>query len=140
MLRLSSVSARGQFGWPVVRPVFGLTQGRSGTVVALPQSPAPWVGDHSADIPVRTRASRVSAPLTSGVRQALRRVPQVLREDGFATDSALCAEFGIDLRELRTAVAILYRQRRADRIGIYIVAPASPRTPVALPDAAGQAA
>jgi hypothetical protein len=81
----------------------------------------------------------VTASLTAAVRQALRRIPVILGEDLYATDASLCAELGIELRDLRTAVAILYRQRRIDRIGTWLVAPAS-REPVRLPDAPERAA
>ena len=82
----------------------------------------------------------MSAPLTRGVRQALRRIPVIIAEDLYATDAILLAELGIDRRDLRTAIAILYAQRRVDRVGDFIVAPAAPREPLRLPDTSGQAA
>jgi hypothetical protein len=82
----------------------------------------------------------MSAPLTPGVRRALWRIPVLLAEDLYATDAGLCAELGLELRDLRTAVAILYRQRKVDRIGVYLVAPARPREPIRLPDAPDRAA
>ncbi len=82
----------------------------------------------------------MSAPLTAGVRQALRRVPLIIAEDLYATDDSLLAVLGIDRRELRTAIAILYRQRRVDRVGDFIVAPAAPREPLDLPSTPGRAA
>ena len=59
----------------------------------------------------------MSAPLTPGVRRALWRIPVILAGELYATDASLSAELGLDLRDLRTAVSILYRQRKADRIG-----------------------
>ena len=82
----------------------------------------------------------MSAPLTPAVRRALRRIPAILEEDLYATDASLSAELGLELRDLRTAVAILYRQRKVDRIGLYIVAPAVPREPLEVPSAPGRAA
>jgi len=82
----------------------------------------------------------MSAPLTAGVRRALWRIPVIVAEDGYATDDYLCAELGVDFSEVRTAVAILWRQRRIDRVVGYLVAPAAPREPITLPDAPGRAA
>ncbi len=73
----------------------------------------------------------MSAPLTPGVRRALWRIPVILAEDGFAQDIGLCAELGLDFAELHTAVGILYRRRKVDRCGEYIVLPAPPREPIA---------
>ena len=73
----------------------------------------------------------MSAPLTPGVRRALWRIPAILAENGFAEDTGLCAELGLDFGELRTAVGILYRRRKVDRCGEYIVLPAPPREPLA---------
>ena len=82
----------------------------------------------------------MSAPLTPAVRRALWRIPVLLGEDGYATDATLSAELGLELGDLRTAVWILYRQRKVDRIGAYIVAPATPQELPRLPDASGRAA
>ena len=82
----------------------------------------------------------MSAPLTPAVRRALRRIPVILADDLCATDSSLSDELGLELRDLRTAVAILYRQRKVDRIGAYIVAPAAPREPLEAPGESGRAA
>jgi len=71
----------------------------------------------------------MSAPLTPAVRRALWRIPVILGEDLYATDASLRAELGLEHGELRTAVAILYRRRRVDRVGEYIVLPAPPREP-----------
>jgi hypothetical protein len=81
----------------------------------------------------------MTAPLTPGVRQALRRIPVIIAEDLYATDESLLAELGIDRRELRTAVSILYRQRKLDRVYGYLV-PYPDRQPVRLPDAPDRAA
>ncbi|HEY1319562.1 MAG TPA: hypothetical protein VGF32_04915 [Streptosporangiaceae bacterium] len=69
----------------------------------------------------------MSAPLTPAVRRALWRIPAILAEDGFATDATLSAELGLDRSELRTAIVILYKRRKIDRIGDYVVPPAAPR-------------
>ena len=82
----------------------------------------------------------MSAPLTPAVRRALWRIPVILGEDLYATDATLVAELGLELRDLRTAVAILYRRRKVDRIGAYIVPPAAPREPLEIPSASGRAA
>ncbi len=66
----------------------------------------------------------MSAPLAPAIRRALWRIPVILGEDMFATDASLQADLGLEYSELRTAVAILYRLRRVDRIGQYIVLPA----------------
>ena len=79
----------------------------------------------------------MSAPLTAAVRRALWRIPAILGEDGFATDADLAAELGLERADLRTAVAILYRRRRIDRCGDYLVAPGQPGplVPPARPEA-----
>ena len=82
----------------------------------------------------------MSAPLTPAVRRALWRIPVILGEDLYGTDASLSAELGLELRDLRTAVAILYRQRRVDRIGIWIVPPAAPQEPPEAPGESGRAA
>jgi hypothetical protein len=82
----------------------------------------------------------MSAPLTPGVRRALWRIPVILAEDGYATDASLAGELGLDYSEIYTVIAILYRRRRVDRIGGYIVAPAAPAQPLRLPHASGRAA
>lgn len=72
----------------------------------------------------------MSAPLTPAVRRALYRVPIIITEDGYATDAYLRRELGLEYGELRTVIAILYRQRRIDLVIGYLVAPARPRTPL----------
>ena len=81
----------------------------------------------------------MSAPLTLAVRRALVRIPLVLTEDGFATDQDLVGELRIDYADVRTAVGILYRRRRVDRCGGYLV-PYPEREPIRLPGASGSAA
>ena len=67
----------------------------------------------------------MSAPLTAGVRQGPARIPVIIAGELYATDAILLAELGIDRRDLRTAVAILYAERHVDRVGDFIVAPAA---------------
>lgn len=78
----------------------------------------------------------MSAPLTPPVRRALWRIPRILEEDGYGTDAGLMAELGLEYGDVRTAVGILYRQRKTDRCYSYIVLPA--RREIAVP--AGRAA
>ena len=42
------------------------------------------------------------------------------------TEAALRSELGLDARDLRTAIVILYKRRRVDRIGDYLVLSATP--------------
>ena len=74
----------------------------------------------------------MSAPLAAAVRQALRRIPVILEEDGYSTDERLLADLRIDYADLRTAIGILFRQRRIDRCHAYLVPPPH-REPVAVP-------
>jgi len=50
------------------------------------------------------------------------RLEETLRLEGALTDASLCAMLGADLRDLRAAAGMLYRTRRADRCGEYLVA------------------
>ena len=83
----------------------------------------------------------MSAPLTRDVRQALRRIPVIIAEDLYATDAILLAELGIDRRELRTAIAILYAKsaRRPGR-RLHCRSRLLPAGAPRLPDTSGQAA
>jgi hypothetical protein len=65
----------------------------------------------------------MSAPLTPGVRRALRRVPLILEESGYTTEAALMAELGAEYGDVRTALGILYGQHRIDRVLGYVVLP-----------------
>lgn len=66
----------------------------------------------------------MSAPLTPACRRALRRVPQILAADIASTDDDLREHLGLAPADVRLVIAILYRQRRVDRIRQYVVLPA----------------
>lgn len=72
----------------------------------------------------------MSAPLSTHARRALRRIPVILSEDIAATDDDLRQQLGLEPADIRTVIAILYRQRRVDRIRQYVVLPAD-REPAA---------
>jgi hypothetical protein len=65
----------------------------------------------------------MSAPLAPGVRRALRRIPLILEESGYTTETALMAELGAEYRDVRAAIGILYGQGRVDRVIGYVVLP-----------------
>lgn len=59
--------------------------------------------------------------LSPQVRQLLRQIPSVLAHDVARTDAELAAIMHVSVGEVRTAVAILYRQRRVDRCWRWVV-------------------
>lgn len=78
----------------------------------------------------------MSAALTPAIRKGLRRAPLILAEsDGYSTDLDLAADLGLTRADMRVVIGILYRRRQVDRIGDYVVLPAT-RGPVTAPERA----
>ncbi len=73
----------------------------------------------------RTPVSGISAPLPPPSARPLAH-PRHPHQDRYTTEAALRSELGLDARGLRTAIVILYKRRRVDRIGDYTCYPATP--------------
>jgi hypothetical protein len=89
---------------------------------------APGVREDQNDLPRQGEPEdrRVSPAASPTLLRLAGRAAQVIREHGALRDAELLAILACEPDELRVIIPILYRQRKVDRIGDYLVATPRP--------------